>query len=164
MANILSIGQTALTAAQVGLTATGHNISNANTEGYSRQVVVQGSLAGEQRSYGAVGKGTEVTVVKRIYNEFLAGQVLNSQTSQSALSSYYTQIKQINNMFADPTVGVSPALQDFFAGVQNLAAAPPAASGPARQTLISSAQTLASLVSSLGTRPPFIHAQPSNSR
>lgn len=152
MANILSIGQTALTAAQVGLTATGHNISNANTEGYNRQVVVQGSLAGEQRSYGAVGKGTEVTVVKRIYNEFLAGQVLNSQTSQNSLSAYYTQIKQINNMFADPTVGVSPALQDFFAGVQNLAAAPPAASGPARQTLISSAQTLAGQFQSMDTR------------
>lgn len=141
MANILSIGQTALTAAQVGLTTTGHNIANANTEGYSRQVVVQGAVAGEQSSFGALGKGTEVQAVKRVYNEFLTNQVLNSQTSQNGLSSYYTQIKQINNMFADPTVGVTPALQDFFKGVQNLAADP--ASGAARQTVIASAQTLA---------------------
>ncbi len=143
MANILSIGQTALTAAQVGLTTTGHNIANATTEGYSRQQVIQGNVAGQQRDFGFVGSGTEVTTVRRVYNEFLASQVLNSQTSQNALSSHYTQIKQINNMFADSTVGVSPALKDFFAGVQNLAAAPPASSGAARQTLISSAQTLA---------------------
>ena len=142
MANILSIGQTALTAAQVGLSTTGHNIANAGTEGYSRQITVQANIAGEQSNFGFLGKGAQVTVVKRIYNEFIAGQVLNSQTSQNALSSYYTRISQINNMFADPTVGVSPALQDFFAGVQNLAAAPPASSGPARQTLISSAETL----------------------
>ncbi|MDA8260097.1 MAG: flagellar basal body protein, partial [Betaproteobacteria bacterium] len=38
--NILGIGQSALTAAQVGLSTTGHNIANASTPGYSRQVVV----------------------------------------------------------------------------------------------------------------------------
>lgn len=141
MANILSIGQTALNAAQVGLSTTGHNIANASTEGFSRQVVVQGSLAGAPTSFGSLGKGTEVQAVKRVYNEFLTNQVLNSQTSQNGLSSYYTQIKQINNMFADPTVGVTPALQEFFKGVQNLAASP--ASGAARQTVIASAQTLA---------------------
>lgn len=141
MANILSIGQTALNAAQVGLATTGHNIANASTEGFSRQVVVQGSLAGAPASFGSLGKGTEVQAVKRVYNEFLTNQVLNSHTSQNGLSSYYTQIKQINNMFADPTVGVTPALQEFFKGVQNLAANP--ASGAARQTVLSSAQTLA---------------------
>ncbi|WP_199688095.1 flagellar hook-associated protein FlgK [Noviherbaspirillum sedimenti] len=150
MANILSIGQTALTAAQVGLSTTGHNIANANTEGYSRQVVVQGAVAGEQSSYGFVGKGTEVTMVKRVYNEFLAGQVLNSQTSQNALSSYYSQVKQINNMFADPTAGITPAMQDFFKGVQSLAADP--SSGAARQTLIASAQTLAGQFQSMDGR------------
>ncbi len=141
MANILSIGQTALTAAQVGLNTTGHNISNANTEGYNRQLVVQGTVTPSQTSFGFAGNGTQVVSVKRVYNEYLAAQVLNSQTSQNALSTYYSQVKQLNNMFADPTVGISPAMQDFFKGVQALAAAP--ASGAARQSLISSAQTLA---------------------
>lgn len=152
MANILSIGQTALSAAQVGLTTTGHNIANATTEGYSRQVVVQNNRAGQQSNFGFLGGGTEVSTVKRIYNDFLAGQVLNSQTSQSAFSSYYTQVRQINNMFADSTVGVSPALQKFFEGVQNLASAPPASSGAARQTLISSAQTLAGQFQDIDSR------------
>jgi len=141
MANILSIGQSALNAAQVGLTTTGHNIANASTDGYSRQTIVQGAVAGEQSSFGFAGKGTEVLGVKRIYNEFLASQTRSSQTSQSGLSAYYSQVTQINNLFADPTVGVSPALQEFFKGVQNLAADP--SSGAARQTVLESAQTLA---------------------
>jgi flagellar hook-associated protein 1 FlgK len=152
MANILSIGQTALTAAQVGLTTAGHNISNANTDGYSRQVVVQSNRPGQQSNFGFVGAGTEVSTVKRIYNEFLANQVLTSQTSQSSLNSYYTQVKQINNMFADSTVGVSPSLQQFFSDVQNLASAPPASSTAARQTLISSAQTLAGQFQDVNSR------------
>ncbi|TCS39171.1 flagellar hook-associated protein 1 FlgK [Paucimonas lemoignei] len=152
MANILSIGQTALTAAQVGLTTAGHNISNANTAGYSRQVVVQTNRPGQQSSYGFTGAGTEVSTVKRIYNDYLANQVLTSQTSQSSLNAYYTQVKQINNMFADGTVGVSPALQEFFQDVQNLASAPPASSGAARQTMLSAAQTLAGQFQDVNSR------------
>ncbi len=140
MANILSIGQTALTAAQVGLNTTGHNIANANTAGYNRQVMVQGSAPSEQTGFGFVGKGTQVMTVTRVYNEYLANQVLNSQTSQNALSTYHSQIKQINNMFADSTTGIAPAVQEFFKGVQNLAADP--ASGAARQSMLSSAQSL----------------------
>ena len=44
--NILSIGQSALAAAQVGLATTGHNIANSGTVGYTRQMVTQGAVAG----------------------------------------------------------------------------------------------------------------------
>ena len=37
--SILSIGQSALNAAQIGVATTGHNIANASTAGYTRQVV-----------------------------------------------------------------------------------------------------------------------------
>ncbi|MDB5765032.1 MAG: Flagellar hook-associated protein [Herminiimonas sp.] len=141
MANILSVGQSALAAAQAGLVTTGHNIANASTPGYSRQIVVQSALAGQDSGFGYIGKGTEVTGVNRVYNEFLGNQVLSAQTSKSQLDSYYTQIQQINNMVADPTAGLSPALQDFFTGVQNLSADPNSAA--ARQSLLSSADSLA---------------------
>jgi flagellar hook-associated protein 1 len=139
-ANILSIGQTALAAAQVGLLTTGHNIANANTPGYSRQVVIQGSEGGQDSGFGFIGKGTNVVTVQRIYSEYLAGQVMNSQTSQNELNTYYTHIQQINNLFADSTSGLSPTLQNFFSGLQGVASDP--ASGAARQTLLSSGETM----------------------
>jgi len=139
--NILSIGQSALAAAQVGLATTGHNIANSGTIGYTRQVVTQGAVSGQNVGYGFVGKGTEVTGVNRAYNEFLAGQVLGAQVSKSSLDTYYTQIRRIDNLLADTSAGVSPALQEFFQSVQNLAAQPndPAA----RQSLLSSSESLA---------------------
>lgn len=140
MANILSIGQSALAAAQAGLTTTGHNIANANTDGYSRQLVTQGTGLAQDLGFGFVGGGTRVNLISRVYNQFLASQVLNSQTSQSSLTAYSSRIAQIDNLFADATAGVAPAMQEFFSSVQNLAAN--ASSGAARQSLLSSGHTL----------------------
>src|SRR5512143_1543592 len=112
--SILSIGQSALTAAQVGLSTTGHNIANAATPGYSRQVVVQNAALPQNFGFGFMGQGAEVSTVKRIYNDYLGIQVQTAQASKSGLDSYYTQIQQIDNLLADPASGLSPAMQDFF--------------------------------------------------
>jgi flagellar hook-associated protein 1 len=140
--NILSIGQSALNAAQVGLSTTGHNIANAATPGYSRQVVIQGAAIPQNMGYGFIGQGTEIADVKRIYSAFLGTQVLSAQTAKSQLDTYSAQIKQIDNLLADPSAGLSPALQGFFKGIQDLAANPSAAAS--RQAALSSAEALAS--------------------
>ena len=140
--NLLSIGKSGLFAAQVGLSTTGHNIANANVAGYSRQVVVQASATPQDMGYGFVGSGTQVTDIKRYSDNFLNIQVRNAQASKSSLDSYYAQIKQIDNLLADPTAGLSPALQDFFKGVQDLASNP--GSTASRQSLLSGAESLAS--------------------
>lgn len=148
--NILSIGQSALAAAQVGISTTGHNIANASTPGYSRQVVVQGAALAQNFGYGYVGQGVDVKTIQRIYSDFQAAQVRSTQTAKSGLDSYYAQITQVNNMFADSTSGLSPTLQGFFSGIQNLASNP--SSGAARQTALSSANALASTFQSMGSQ------------
>ena len=148
--NILSIGQSALAAAQVGISTTGHNIANASTPGYSRQVVVQGAALAQNFGYGYVGQGVDVKTIQRIYSDFQAAQVRSTQTAKSGLDSYYAQITQVNNMFADSTAGLSPTLQSFFSGIQNLASNP--SSGAARQTALSSANALASTFQSMGSQ------------
>jgi flagellar hook-associated protein 1 FlgK len=150
MANILNIAKSGLMAAQVGIDTTGHNIANASTPGFSRQVVVQSTQPSQDGGFAFLGKGTEVIEIKRIYNEYLAQQVRTTQTSQNELSTYHAQIDQINNMFADATVGLSPTLQDFFKGVQDLASDP--GSGASRQTMLSSADELASQFQTIGQR------------
>jgi len=140
MANILGVAQSGLMAAQVGLQTTGHNIANANTPGFSRQVVLQGAVNAQDSGFGFVGKGTTVVSVQRIYSQYLTNNVLASQTDKSQLDSYYSQITQINNLLADPTAGVSPALQDFFSGVQAVSANPNDAAS--RQSLLSAGQSL----------------------
>lgn len=154
--NILSIGQSALAAAQVGLATTGHNIANSGTAGYTRQIVTQGAVAGQNVGYGFVGKGTEVTGVTRAYSEFLTGQVLGAQVNKSSLDTYYSQIKRIDNLLADSAAGVSPALQDFFKSVQNLAAQPNDAAS--RQSLLSSSEAMTSRLNGLDAQLTDIRA------
>ncbi|MFZ6672360.1 flagellar hook-associated protein FlgK [Undibacterium sp. Xuan67W] len=151
--NILGIGQSALAAAQLGIATTGHNIANASTVGYNRQVLYQSAAAPQNIGGNFVGQGTQVNQIARVYNEFLAQQVNNSQSSSNQVSTYYSQISQINNLVADSSAGVSPALQDFFKSVQNLATSPNGTAGSAaRQSALSSAQALVSRFTGLQNR------------
>lgn len=148
--NLLSIGKSGLLAAQVGLATTGHNITNANVDGYNRQVVLQQTSQSNNAGYGFVGTGTEVSEIKRQYDSFMSTQVNSAQANTSAFDAYYTQISQIDNLMADTTAGLSPALQDFFKGVQDFSSNP--TSVASRQALLSSANSLAARFQSLSGR------------
>jgi len=148
--SLLAIGKTGLYAAQAALATTGHNIANANVAGFSRQTVVQATSAALDTGVGFLGTGTEIAQIKRYSDNFLNTQVRNAQASTSGLESYYGQIKQIDNLLADTTSGLSPAMQGFFKGVQDMAAN--RASVPSRQAMLSSAETLATRLQDLDSR------------
>ena len=148
--SLLSIGKSGLLAAQVGLATTGNNITNANVPGYTRQGVIQTDTASQNAGFGFVGTGTEVSSVRRYYDNFLANQLRGAESNQASLTSYYTQISQIDNQLADPTAGLSPVLQDFFNGVQNATASP--ASAASRQAMLSQSESLAARFQSMSAR------------
>lgn len=138
--NILSIGQSALAAAQVGISTTGNNIANASTPGYSRQVVVQSAAPSQNFGYGYIGQGTEISAITRVYSDILAKQAVNSQSVSAGINTYSTQLSGIDNMLSDAAAGLNPAMSDFFAGIQDLSANP--SDIPTRQTALSDAQSL----------------------
>lgn len=137
---MISTGLSGIQVAQLGLLTTEHNITNANTAGFNRQRTIQATNVAMLTGAGYVGQGAHVQTISRMYDSFLSTQVNRAQTTSSELSSYYTQIKQIDNMLADANSGLSPALQSFFSGIQDVAANPSLLS--ARQSLVSSAQAL----------------------
>jgi flagellar hook-associated protein 1 FlgK len=140
--SIFSVGTGALNAAQTGILTTGHNISNASTPGYNRQEIVQSTNLPNLTGSGYIGSGTNVQTVKRIYDQFLGQQILSAEAGAAEMDSYLVQVQQMDNLFADPDAGLSPALASFFKGVQEVAANP--ASIPGRQSMLSAAQTLVS--------------------
>jgi flagellar hook-associated protein 1 len=148
--DLLSIGQTGLLAAQVGLATTGHNISNANVTGYSRQQVIQASAQAQNYGYGFVGNGTKIAAIQRYSDQFLTTQVQNATASKSALDAFNNQISQVDNLLADTSSGLSPALQDFFKGVQDVSSNP--SSVASRQALLSTADSLAARFQGLNGR------------
>ena len=148
--SIFGIGLSGLNAAQAGLVTTGHNIANADTPGFHRQSTIQGTQTPQLTGAGFFGKGVTVDTVLRSYSRFLDNAVLQAQTQQSYLSAYNGQISQIDNLLADSTSGLSPALQSFFSAVQDVASNP--ASVPSRQALLSQGQALVSRFQTLNAR------------
>ena len=148
--SINSIGISGLNAAQAGMLTTSHNIANASTAGYNRQQIVQGTNTPIFTGAGFVGQGTHVQTVMRIYDQFLGRQVLSAEAGAAEMDAYRAQISQIDNLLADPSAGLSPALSAFFKGVQDVAANP--ASIPGRQSMLSAAQALTARFQALDQR------------
>lgn len=147
---LISIGITGIRAAQLGLLSTEHNIVNANTPGYSRQSTVQATNNAITTGSGSIGQGVQVVTIKRQYDAYLNNQVNTAQTQVSNLNALYSQLSQIDLMLADPDAGMSPAMQEFFAGVQQVSSNP--SSLPARQSMLTSAQTMVTRFNNLDLR------------
>jgi flagellar hook-associated protein 1 FlgK len=138
--SVFNIGVTGLNAANMGLTTTGHNIANANTDGFSRQTIKQSAPYPMLSGSGFSGLGVQVDSITRIYDRFLTKAVEVAQAQSSYQETRFSHLSEINNIVADPTAGVSPALQEFFSAMQNVATNP--ANPPARQALLANAQTM----------------------
>jgi len=147
MSGLINTGISALNAAQYGVLTTGHNIANANTPGFSREITEQKTNTALFTGAGYIGQGVAVSTVRRIYDDFLAQQTRQAQSESSSLSTYQLMLDRVDNMLADPAAGLSPALNAFFSGLQAVAASPSDAS--ARQSLLSNAQALAGQFESL---------------
>ena len=146
----INTGMTGLQVAQLALATSSHNITNADTAGYNRQRVVQANNSALLTGAGYVGQGAHATTIERMYDTFLNDQVSSAQTQVSELTSYYSQVSQIDNMLADANAGLSSALKAFFAGVQDVATNPSQVSS--RQSLVSSTQSLVSRFQALDSQ------------
>ncbi len=138
---IYGIGVSGLAAAQAGLVTTGHNIANANTDGFHRQAIVQSNAPGVFTGAGFFGAGVEVDTIKRVYSEFLEHETSRAATQESYYSAYTTELDKIDNLLSDSSAGLAPALQTFFEGVHEVASNP--GSVASRQTMLSAGSTLA---------------------
>lgn len=150
MAGLLSIGITGINASQANLFTASHNITNANTPGFNRQQAVVSSRDPQFSGAGFYGQGVGVDGVRRQYDQFLSQQVLNASMRKEEFSAYHALAGQVDNLLADESSGLSPALADFFRGVNDVASNP--SSVPARQAMISLAESLASRFNSMNTR------------
>lgn len=141
MSGLLSNAVSGLQASQNALRTAGHNISNANTAGYSRQEVNYVTRP-EQNigSAGFIGSGVTTASIERIVNEFATAQVRLDTSTYNQLSKYNTNIGKVDKLFADVSTGLAGALQTFFASMQNGANDP--ASTPGRQLIVTEAESL----------------------
>lgn len=145
---LLGIGTRAMFANYAALQATGNNIANANTEGYSRQQVVLETAKGQFTGAGFFGKGVNVASVTRSYNSFLTTQASATKATAAGDAARAEQLKQVEAVFGTGKSGVgysAGALLNAFVDVANQPA-----DSSARQVVIARAKELADKFAAAG--------------
>lgn len=144
----IELGKRSIMANQDSITTAGHNISNANTEGYSRQRVqikefdplYKPDLTRAERP-GMIGQGVDVQSITRVRDEFLDQRIVGQANLESywkTRSDFYTMLEQIYNEPAD--VSIRTNMDKFWEGWQELAMNPE--SQAARQAIVTRGETL----------------------
>ena len=152
--SLLGTAITGLMAQQEALKTTGHNISNASTPGYSRQEVVMESSDALFRGFGHVGQGVEVTMVRRVHDQFLTNQLRSDTSGFHDLQAYRENIEQVDRILADNKTGLQPQMDRYFAALQGAADNPSYI--PSRDVVLGEAQGLTDRFSTLSR---YLHAQ-----
>src|SRR3569623_2270609 len=147
---LLGVGLSGLLAAQRSLTVTGNNISNANTDGYSRQRVDLSTRPPQLYGSSYVGNGVDVSSVSRAYDNFLVEGVRTGTSSYESLNTFASYAARIDNLLANPDAGVGTAIQSFFTAANQVSSDP--SSQPARQVLLSQANNVADTFKYVGDR------------
>lgn len=123
----LNTSKTGMFAQQQYINVTSHNISNANTEGFSRQHLVlqtgrPQTIAG---GVGQIGTGVTVSSIERTRNQFLDYQI---RKESSLLGNYGVRqdyLSEIEGIFNEPSdTGISELMSQFFDAWQTLSKNP----------------------------------------
>ena len=143
------MGRSALNAFRLGMQTVGHNISNMNTEGYSRQRVnFKTAIPEDIPHVGQLGQGMLVSDIERIRDEFLDFQFRDVQSTLGYWEKINDLYDSIQNYISEPnSSGIRSAMDTFFTNMQNLQQTPEDTS--ARQALVTSANSLGIMLSNL---------------
>ncbi len=150
MPDMLNTAISGLLTFQRALSTTSHNISNVNTEGYSRQNVQIATNTPSSVGNSFFGNGAHVDSVARAYDQFLTQEVRDTTSVHARLEKFGELAAHIDDVLADPQGGVSPILHDFFVSVQDVAVDP--TSSTARFAMINTGETLASRFHNIDNR------------
>lgn len=160
MSGLLATSLSGLMAAQRSLETVQNNISNVNTEGYSRQRVEQSTNMSQLTGDGYVGQGVSVNNISRSYDQFITKQ-LNSSLSAFGEADQYQQLStRVDNLMADPSTGIATVLNSFFNAANEVANDP--TSIPSRQVLLANADTLAQSLNTMSSQFEAIRTQNNN--
>lgn len=119
----LTIGKSGIYTANAGINTTAHNIANAETDGFSRQVVKQAASVPLKvnNRYGMSGTGSDVYGVEQVRDEYydIKYWTNNSLAGTYSTKSYY--MTEIENYFNEIKLeGFTETFDSFYDSIQEL--------------------------------------------
>ncbi|MEZ4330195.1 MAG: flagellar hook-associated protein FlgK [Myxococcota bacterium] len=128
---------------QSGLATTGHNIANADTEGYSRQRSVLRTSLPQQTNAGWIGSGVEQVSVERVIDRFVGERLIRETSRQATLDTQASIYRQVESVVTGAEgEGLSDDLTRFFDALDDLSNASDPRQPAARTQVLAAAETL----------------------
>jgi flagellar hook-associated protein 1 FlgK len=121
----LYIARSGVRASRAALNVTGQNITNANTEGYTRQRVDQSSLppsdsGGQWASLGtAVGTGVNVDSISQLRDEFLDGEYRTQNAKSGESTQWVDTLYDMEDIFTTTTTASSASTSSVIDVLSN---------------------------------------------
>ncbi|HXZ40884.1 MAG TPA: flagellar hook-associated protein FlgK [Terriglobales bacterium] len=137
----LSIAAQALDVDQGALDVTTNNIANANTPGYSREVVDLSEQTPVEIGNITYGTGVNLQQIQSVRDQVLSLLIAEQTTQQGGAQTQLNALQQVQALFSDPTQGIGADLSAFFNSVSQLSTDP--SDGAQRAAVITAAQNLA---------------------
>lgn len=123
--DLLNLGAQSVLTAQRQLSTTGHNISNVNTDGYSRQSVIQGTNTPRQYGGETYGMGVHVEKVRRSWDQFSVNELNLSTTSFSFKRDDEENLDMLSRLLSSVASKKIPEnLNEWFDAIKTLADSP----------------------------------------
>lgn len=121
-----NIANKGLMASQTALQTISHNISNANTEGYSRQRVdFKADLAFNFAGVGQLGTGVKMEAVVRVVNDYVSKQIRQENSTLYRFGAKDEVLEHMEIIFNEPSdTGLNFNLGEMFASWQELSKNP----------------------------------------
>ena len=122
LTNLLNIGKVGLLAQQTSLQTIGHNISNVNTPGYSKQSVTLAAKDPTPTFIGPLGNGVDAVEVTRAYDRFITSTLFAKNSELSGLETKLSGLKTVESLFNEvEDNGLNGLIEDFWQGWDDLA-------------------------------------------
>lgn len=130
--NGINIGYRGLQAQKTALDVTGHNIANANNEGYSRQRAIQSASNPHPipnmytpSGPGQLGTGVEVDRIERIKDDFVESQINEELQGKGNWDKRSEGMARIENIFNEPSdSALNSVMSTFWKSLQDLSNQP----------------------------------------
>lgn len=120
--DLLSVGQSGLFAAKKSLSTTGHNISNVNTEGFSRQKVHQSNNTPIASGGLIQGSGVRVDNIKRVHDEQIEKRLSTNISDKDFHEEALNKLSQVEEIFNETNGdGIQKLLSKLFNSFRDLA-------------------------------------------
>ncbi len=144
----IEIGKRSIISHTLGLSTVGHNLSNASTDGYSRQRVrmvpmdpIYMPQLNREEAPGQVGQGVIADRIERIKDEILEGRIVSQANGEGYWQTRDKYILMMEQVFNEPTdLGVRSLMDKFWEGWQELSIRP--SEPAARKAVLQRGETL----------------------